>query len=132
MTEYFKLPDVLSVSQLRGYFEEYFRVYGEGCEDTVYALDELLELADRRWHTYEQPDIDINERITDYLRSVIDFENEDIMGSVLCIIPRIGLGELFDFILRRCPDIRNVKVAEMIRRCEREYGKTVSDPYAKI
>ena len=40
-----------------------------------YALSELLELADRQWHTYEPLEESVKEKADKYLKSVIDFED---------------------------------------------------------
>lgn len=103
MTKFHELPDSIEYNSMKEYFWEYLSYY---CNNTNsanvnYALSELLELADRQWHTYELLEEDIKEHIEKYLKQVIDFENTEIMDYILCIIPRIGLGNLFSYILQK-------------------------------
>ena len=97
-----------------------------------YALSELLELADRQWHTYEPLEESVKEKADKYLKSVIDFEDEEIMDYILCIIPRIGLSNLFSYILQNKVFIHNQAVLSNIAESENEYGDSIDNPYSEL
>ncbi len=130
MTKFHELPDSVEYDRLKGYFAEFFACYYNNSTDVLYALNELLELADRQWHTYELLEEDVREQAEKYLRSVIDFEDEEIMDCILCIIPRIGLGNLFRYILHNRALIHNQIVLSNIAESENEYGDSVDNPYS--
>ena len=132
MTYFSELPDYMNPSELRKYFIEYLIEYANNTnsDNIYYALDELLELSDRQWHTYEYIDKDIKEQIEKYLISIIKLDDEEIMESVLCIIPRIGLDNVFDFILKHKNTIKNISVKKSIEESIEEYGDTVKNPYS--
>lgn len=132
MTSFHELPDSMASGSLKQCFIQFLIYYSNHTDVTnvCYALSELLELADRQWHTYELLDKDIKEQLERYLKSVIDLENEEIMDYILCIIPRIGMGSLFDYILLNKSNIHNKVVLENICECETEYDKDVNNPYA--
>ena len=61
-TDYFLLPDGMEVDEVAHYFDEFFDLYENDHEGTYY-LDELCQLAERQWHTYEIIDDKRKERI---------------------------------------------------------------------
>lgn len=130
MTKFHELPDSVEYDRLKGYFAEFFACYYNNSTDVLYALNELLELADRQWHTYERLEKGVKEQVEKYLMSVIDFEDEEIMDCILCIIPRIGLGNLFRYILHNKSSIHNQVVLLNITESEKEYGESVDNPYS--
>lgn len=134
MTEFYKLPDYIERDMLKEKFIEFLVCYSNNTtkENINYALDELLELADRQWNTYEVLDNEIKCQIEKYIISIIDLENESIMDSILCIIPRIGLENLFLYVLSKKDIIANKNVVQNINESEAEYGKNVSNPYADM
>ena len=134
MTEFYKLPDYIERDMLKEKFIEFLVCYSNNTtkENINYALDELLELADRQWNTYEVLDNEIKCQIEKYIISIIDLENESIMDSILCIIPRIGLENLFLYVLSKKDIMANKNVVQNINESEAEYGKNVSNPYADM
>ena len=134
MTEFYKLPDYVKSDMLKEKFIEFLVCYSNNTtkENINYVLDELLELSDRQWNTYENLDNEVKCQIEKFLISIIDFENESIMDSILCIIPRIGLENLFLYVLSKKDMIVNKNVVKNIIESETEYGETVSNPYADM
>lgn len=130
MTNFYKLPDSLDTNNLKKYFVQFLTYYNTNRKNNYYVLSELLELADRQWHTYELLDGEIKEQLEKYLKSVMDFEDEKNMDYILCIIPRLGMGNLFRHILQNKKSIQNKDVLEIICESEIEYGKEVDNPYA--
>lgn len=132
MTHFSNLPDYMDYNELRQYFIEYLIIYANNTnKDNVhYALKELLELADRQWHTYDLLDNEIKKQLVKYLKSVIDFEDKKTMHYILLIIPYIGMGELFAYIVDNKDYIKNTDVLKEIRLSEKEYGDSVDNPYS--
>lgn len=132
ITEFFKLPDSMSCEELQREFVKFLDYYSNNTnsENMDYVLDELFELSDRQWHTYELLNDGLKMQIEEFLKGIIDFENEEAMDSILCIIPRLGLKELFDYILQEKDTIKNESVIKNIMESEIEYGKTVDNPYS--
>lgn len=132
MTHFHELPDSIEYIKLKKYFEEYILVYSNNTstENIKYALSELLELADRQWNTYELLEAGIKNDLEIYLKSVISFEDEEIMDYILCIIPRIGLSNIFNYILQNKDFIHNPKVVNNILESENEYGTNIDNPYS--
>ncbi|MBD5134499.1 MAG: hypothetical protein HDT39_00840 [Lachnospiraceae bacterium] len=134
MTEFYNLPDNIKSDMLKEKFIEFLVCYSNNTtkENINYVLDELSELSDRQWNTYENLDNEVKCQIEKFLISVIDFENESIMDSILCIIPRLGLENLFLYVLSKKDVIVNKKVVQNIIESKTEYGETVSNPYADM
>ena len=134
MTKFHELPDSIECDKMKEYFEEYLSYYCNNTDsaNVDYALSELLELADRQWHTYELLEESVKEKVDKYLKSVIDFEDEEIMDYILCIIPRIGLSNLFSYILQNKGFIHNQAVLYNIAEAEKEYGDSVDNPYSEL
>lgn len=95
-----------------------------------FVLNELAELSDRQWNTFENLDNEIKSQIEKFLALLINFESEDIMDAILYIIPRLGLENLFLYVLSRKDVIANRNVVRSIIEAESEYGETVSNPYS--
>ena len=132
MTKFHELPDAIECGKMKEYFEEYLSHYSNNTksENVNYALSELLELADRQWHTYQLLEECVKEKVERYLEEIIDFEDAEIMDYILCIIPRIGLSNLFSYILQNKSSIQNREVLLNITESENEYGGNVDNPYS--
>lgn len=132
MTKFHELPDSIEGGKIKEYFDEYLSYYcnNTNSENVYYALSELLELADRQWHTYELLEECVKEKVERYLKAVIDFEDVEIMNYILCIIPRIGLSNLFRYILQNKNTIQNQEILLNIIESENEYGDDVDNPYS--
>lgn len=93
----------MKCEELKNKFFEFLICYSnDTTEHNVnYALDELFELADRQWNTYELIDSEVKCQVEKYIMSIIDFENEEAMEPILCIIPRLGLKNLFQYLLEK-------------------------------
>lgn len=117
---------------MKNYFIEYLRYYSNNTNQANihYALSELLELADRQWHTYKILDNRIKNQLEKYLKAIINFEDVEIMDYILSIIPLIGMSSLFDYIeIHKC-NIQNTYVLNIITEAELEYKGNVENPYS--
>ncbi|MCM1181376.1 MAG: hypothetical protein NC347_14055 [Clostridium sp.] len=93
----------------------------------------LYEMAGNKMTRFSTlPDSLECDKLKGYLKSIINFEDEEMMDYILCIIPRLGMGNLFDYILKNRTNIHNENVKINIREAESEYGCNVDDPYAGV
>lgn len=131
MTNFHELPDSIRYEDMKNYFIEYLKYYSNNTNEANihYALSELLELADRQWHTYKILDAGIKSQLEKYLKAIINFEDAEIMDYTLSIIPLIGMSSLFDYIeIHKC-DIQNKCVLSIITEAELEYKENIENPY---
>ena len=129
MTNYYDLPDYMEVEDIKKYFTEFIDTYGNSRTNVEYALDELIELSDRQWNTYEIIDETTKNNIVRYLFNIISLESETIMDRILLIIPRLGLKIIFDYIVKEKSKILNKNVIKEIEESVIEYGQHVENPY---
>ena len=128
-TDYSQLKDCLSIEELEYCFSEFLDKYTGFC-DTAFALDELFELADRQWHTYKLLNSELRERIDDYVIGVIDYDNMDVMESIMTIIPRLGLVKAYNTVVCHKDKITDKRILQLVQDCIREYGDNVDNPYS--
>lgn len=129
MTNYYDLPDYMEVEDIKKYFTEFIDTYGNSRTNVEYALDELIELSDRQWNTYEIIDETTKNNIVKYLFNIISLESETIMDRILLFIPRLGLKIIFDYIVKEKSKILNKNVIKEIEESVIEYGQHVENPY---
>lgn len=129
MTNYYDLPDYMEVEDIKKYFTEFIDTYGNSRTNVEYALDELIELSDRQWNTYEIIDETTKNNIVKYLFNIISLESETIMDRILLIMPRLGLKIIFDYIVKEKSKILNKNVIKEIEESVIEYGQHVENPY---
>ena len=131
MTNFHKLPDSIRYEDMKNYFIKYLEYYSNNInqENIHYALSELLELADRQWHTYKILDSGIKRELEKYLKNIINFEDVEIMDYTLSIIPLLGMSSLWDYIETNKCDIENKYVLHIIMEAEHEYKENVENPY---
>lgn len=132
MTNFHELPDSVRYEDMRNYFIEYLKYYSNNTNQANihYALSELLELAERQWHTYKMLDDEIKSQLEKYLKAIVDFEDTEVMDHMLSIIPLLGMKSLLDYFeIHKC-DIQNEDVLSMITEAEFEYKETVENPYS--
>ena len=95
------LPDYMTIDELKTNFEEFLKYYDNYYYNIEEGLEDLYELADRQWHTYELLSDSLKEKIEEYLYKIIDLDSYPIMDWILVIIPRLGLENVFFTILKR-------------------------------
>lgn len=61
------LPDYMTVAELELIFEEFLKDYNNYNYKIEECLEELYELSDRQWHTYELLSDSLKEKIEQYL-----------------------------------------------------------------
>lgn len=126
---YKSLPDYMSIPELQNNFNSFLSQVNSKEYNLADALEALLELADRQWHTYELLEKGIKDKIEEWLINIIDIESEECVEGVTSIIGYLGLKRLYlvlkDYTKSNLPkDIRTI-IDEMIN----ELDGHEEDPY---
>ncbi len=130
-SNYFKLPDYMEVDEVAHYFDEFFDLYEHDHEGTYY-LDELCQLADRQWHTYEIIDDKRKERIEQFLLDTIDYTSLQKVEATFPIVLMLGLQKVYNVILDQRKNIVNPEILKEINSCVNLCGLDISDPYSSL
>lgn len=130
MQDYYQnLPDYMSTDELKVEFNNFLKNIEANEYDLLDALQSLIELADRQWHTYELINEMLKEKIEDWLMRVIDFNSEEIIEYETSVIGRLGLSKLFSLMKDALSsDLKN-EVRQIIVETIAEIGDHVIDPY---
>lgn len=130
MLEFYRaLPDYMPVEELKKLFYDFLNRVMASEYDLVEALESLLELADRQWHTYELLDQDIKNEIEDWLISVNDFNSEEVIEYVTSIIGRLGLVKLYAIVKASLKNNLRKEVQKVIEETVKEIDEHAEDPY---
>ena len=101
-------------------------------ENIIDALDQLCELADRQCNTYTILEKEYQDKITQFIKKYIKFNDIEVMDAVLYIIPNLGLKDAFQFILKNRYKIKKQEIIRLLDECIKEYGETVENPYSDL
>ncbi len=130
MIEYYKsLPDYMSVDELKNLFNSFLSNVRDSKYDLGDALESLLELADRQWHTYELLNEDIKCEIEDWLISIVNSDSKEITEYTTLIIARLGLSRLYGTIKASLAGNLREEVRQIITEIINEVDGHVEDPY---
>lgn len=131
MIEFYKsLPDYIQVNKLERLFLDFLENVKKNKYDINEALESLVELADRQWHTYEILNQDIKKKVEEWLISLIDTDSLDVIENMSLIIGRLGLADLYFALLKKLNDRLNPNVRNVIIEMEEELKGNVADPYS--
>lgn len=132
MQDISKMDDDLSVDEIRKLIDEFIKCYMNVADrnSLLFAFEQLCELADRQSNTYTILDKNHQNKITDFIQNhVSDFDDYDVMDSILYIVVNMGLKNAFQYILGNRNKIKNDDVQKMIDECIMECGDTIDNPY---
>ena len=130
MQDYYQnLPDYLSTDELKVEFNNFIKSIEAIEYDLLDALQSLIELADRQWHTYKLIDEMLKEKIEDWLIRVIDFNSEEIIEYETSVIGRLGLSKLFSLTKDALLSDLKKEIRQIIEETIAEIGDHVKDPY---
>ena len=130
MLKYYKaLPDYMPVDELKKLFCDFLSHVMSSEYDLVEALESLLELTDRQWHTYELLAQDIKDEIEDWLIGVNNFDSKEVIEYVTSIIGQLGLVKLYAIIKSSVKDNLKKEVQQVIEETIKEIDGHVEDPY---
>ena len=126
---YESLPDYMEVTELCEYFHNFLNQVNSEQYNLVEALEALLELSDRQWHTYEILDTCVKNKVEGWLISVLDLDAEDYVEYATSIIGRLGLVELHKILKDSLKTNLNKEVRDIIEETVNELNGHVEDPY---
>jgi len=128
--KYIELPDRVEKEELYGYFDELICFVPKDDEELQLAFDILCELADRQWHSYEQMDIVLRDRLELWILEYWDQNSLELTESVTGIIGHLGLEKVYDVVKsllysNTIPDVVRAEIIDTVL----EFGEYVSNPY---
>jgi hypothetical protein len=124
-----KLPDVMSVDELKAYFIKVLnRDVGDYFERTK-AAEDLRELADRQWHTYEKIDCEIKQLIEQWISKTWNLESEDYVKSIVFVIGSLGLTDSFELMKKSLERPMNKQILSTIKKFVAEREGNIENPY---
>ena len=94
-----------------------------------WKFEQLCELADRQFNTYEKLDDETINRIETFILKNIDYESFEIVDIVVTIVVRLGMKNLFDKIYLNLKNIKNESVKSLIMEIKQESYSELADPY---
>ncbi|MEK4472926.1 hypothetical protein NSQ91_06905 [Paenibacillus sp. FSL R7-0048] len=130
MLDYYKsLPDYISTTQLRELFEEFISSNSSNKNDIGVALESLVELADRQWHTYELIDSELRNRVEEWIIGICNKESLHDIELISLIIGRLGLVKVYIHLKNLLTgNVRN-EIRTVIHEIIDELDGHVDDPY---
>lgn len=133
MKDFSQMNDFLSTDEIQKMVDDFFEFYQNSTDkELIYAFDQLCEVADRQCNTYTVLKKEYQNKITKFIIDHIDFNDFEVMDSILYIIPNLGLKDAFQYILKNKYKIKKTSISKMLDQCIKEYGKTVDDPYSDM
>ena len=128
--DFLDIPDCISSEELEKYFEKFLEYYKNCYYNIDKILEELEELAEIQWLTYNIISENLKNKLENYLLKIIDLDSYEIMDSIFIIIGRLGLKNIYLWIMENKKYIKNIEVIKDIEEIEEEYGESYTDPYA--
>jgi hypothetical protein len=130
MLEYYKsMPDYLPVIQLKELFEEFLTIVSSIKYEYEEALESLLELADRQWHTYEMLDMNVRNQVETWLISIFNKDSINGVEYVTLIIGRLGLLKVFEYVKKLLEEDLTREIRVIIHETIKELEGHVENPY---
>lgn len=127
--DYQDLPDYMDTETLKTLFihilsnDLYY-------QDQNRVLNNIYELAERYWHTYELIDNELKDKISDFIIKRIDQNSVENIDIILSIIPLLGLSEVLNEIIANKDLIKKEEIYALLYEAYNEYGYTVDDPHS--
>ena len=130
MKEYYKnLPDYMPSAELEPAFRRFLNEVATKKYDLLEALESLLELADRQWHTYGLLDDTIKSKIEAWLIGVNDITSTEVVEYSTSILGRIGLERMYSIMKDSLSGNIKNEIRLIIQETIDELDDHVSDPY---
>lgn len=130
MLEYYKsMPDYMPVVQLKELFEEFISNTSSQNYDVEEALESLLELADRQWHSYEMLDMNVSNQVETWIISNCNKDSINNVEFMTLIIGRLGLVKAFEYVKSLLDEDLISEIRKIIHETINELDGHVEDPY---
>lgn len=128
LKDYSNLPDSMKKSEVKEKIDEFL----VGIDQSLlqWKFDQLYELADRQFYTYEKLDDETITRIETFILENVDYECYEVVDTVLAIIVRLGMKDLFNKIYLNLPNITNQSVKDVIIETKQGEFSKLDDPYS--
>ena len=128
---YERLPDDMTVDQLDAEFREILSVPASDRSELVY-VDSLHELSERQWHTYNLLGNDLRDKTSLVLTELWKDDDVEMADTILGITGMLGLPSVMDYLSSRPTESFSPDVKKSVRDAFKEFGATISDPYARM
>jgi hypothetical protein len=130
--QYDQLPDYLTNDELIFYFKEFLDIALTKQRNTYLLMNELVELADRQWHTYKTLDTEMRQKVDEWIINSLDINNLEMIESAVQSIGRLGLLKSYEFLIQSTPNIRNPDIIKSIEEFIEETRGEIVDPYSSL
>jgi hypothetical protein len=129
-TYYASLPDSMTVDEVEAEFKELLSGLESQTVNSACFVKPIMELSERQWHTYSVLSFCVRARVEDYLLSVWDGNDLELVEDFIGIMVRLGLERINIFL--RSFEEKDVpsEVFNEISLALSELGGSVSDPYS--
>lgn len=127
LKDYSRLLDSMKEAEVKEKFKEFL----EGIDQAVlqWKFEQLCELDERQFYTYEMLDAETTNKIEAFILENIDYECYEIVDTVIVIVLRLGMKNLFDKIYLNLKNIKSDSIKTLIIETRQEYYSTLEDPY---
>ncbi len=118
-----ELPEGASPAQLRPFFERAL-----ASENKHEAFNAIEDLADRQWHTYEKPQLELASRIGNWLLENWDQDSLADVEKLTSIVARLGLQPVYLKMKEELPNLP-LEPRNEFQTFVDEVGNSVADPF---
>ena len=124
------LPEGIDAKKLEPFFEA---IILDNNEFTIeFRLEMLFLLADKQWHSYENINRELGNKIAYWLCANWNIESLDSTEKVTFVACNIGLKQVLDYCKSRLPEVSHNEVRQDIEEFIDEVGENIEDPYYKL
>lgn len=127
---YSSLPDSMTVDEVEFEFRQLLHGLETQRVNRACFINALMELSERQWHTYSVLNSCVRARIEEYLLSVWDGKDLELVENVIGIMVRLGLERINMFLRSLVERDVSPEVFNEISLAISELGDSVSDPYS--
>jgi hypothetical protein len=119
----------MSAPKIRELFEEFISITNSQNIDIEGALEALLELSDRQWHTYELLDSNVKNKVELWIISICNKESIENIDFITSIVGRLGLVKAFEYMKNLLDGNLTNEIRVIIHEAITELDGHVEDPY---
>lgn len=127
---YSSLPDSMTVNEVESEFRQLLCALENQSLNSACFIKALMELGERQWHTYSVLNLCVRTRIEEYLLSVWDGKDLELVENFIGIMVRLGLERLNMFLRSLVERDVPPEVFNEISLAISELGDSLSDPYS--
>jgi hypothetical protein len=127
---YSSLPDSMTVNEVESEFRQLLCALENQRVNSACFIKALMELGERQWHTYSVLNLCVRTRIEEYLLSVWDGKDLELVENFIGIMVRLGLERLNMFLRSLVERDVPPEVFNEISLAISELGDSLSDPYS--